>query len=379
MTKEAWLANYNEVGDYFGALKKAIDEVRAENAAKETIYIPLEVELSSPYGTFTPENVNNLPSMLANEHESDFNVLKELLKAVWKNYVERIKAHEPDHDAYYEYRHGAEATKLWKENEADIYAFLTTFETLLDAEKERRFGENSAVEDLRLDGKSLVDAIRDTGGKEYFKRDELDANLEKRKTNEMLDGFVPQKTARKAAQFAKKEFGIDVDRRLSVDILNDLNQELIRARNMFGTVGIIENIKIDQGVLDRGAFGSYNKDERSILLRPGIGRPAATYFIKNEPKGQLSTQSPYHGYRHEIGHTFLAYIEEGLSIKDRTDLCNKLRKAYEEFFGISKEGIRQLSRYAGNGYQEMVAEAIAQVLNGTSSPLAERILNILRG
>ena len=95
----------------------------------------------------------------------------------------------------------------------------------------------------------------------------------------MLDGFVPQKTARKAAQFAKKEFGIDVDRRLSVDILNDLNQELIRARNMFGTVGIIENIKIDQGVLDRGAFGSYNRDERSILLRPGMGRPAATYFI----------------------------------------------------------------------------------------------------
>ncbi|MBQ9370896.1 MAG: hypothetical protein IJU03_01770 [Thermoguttaceae bacterium] len=159
MTKEAWLANYNEVGDYFGSLKKAIDEVRAENAAKETIYEPLEVELSSPYGTFTPDNVNNLPSMLAKEHESDFNVLKELLQAVWKNYVERIKAHEPDHDAYYEYRHGAEATKLWKENEADIYAFLTTFETLLDAEKERRFGENSAVEDLRLDGKSLVDAI----------------------------------------------------------------------------------------------------------------------------------------------------------------------------------------------------------------------------
>ena len=79
--------------------------------------------------------------MLAKEHESDFNVLKELLKAVWKNYVERIKAHEPDHDAYYEYRHGAEATKLWKENEAEIYAFLTTFETLLDAEKERRLKE----------------------------------------------------------------------------------------------------------------------------------------------------------------------------------------------------------------------------------------------
>ena len=26
MTKEAWLANYNEVGGYFGALKKAIWE-----------------------------------------------------------------------------------------------------------------------------------------------------------------------------------------------------------------------------------------------------------------------------------------------------------------------------------------------------------------
>ena len=379
MTKEAWTANFNEVLDYFIALRKTIDEVSAENAEKETIYEPIPVIISSQYGTFTPDSIKNLSIMLADKREPDFDALRKLVTSLWGSYNTQIETREPKKENYYSIQHFYEAQKLWGDNKAGIYTFLTEFGTALDAEKERRFGKNGTVEDLRLDGKSLVNAIRDTGGKEYFKRDELDDNLEKRKTDEMLDGFVPQKTAKKAAQFAKKEFGINVDRHIDVDVLNDLNQELIRARNMFGTVGIIENVRIDQGVLDRGAFGSYNKDTGSILLRPGTGRPSATFFIKNEPEGQLSTRSPYHGYRHEIGHAFLAYIEKGLSLKDRTDLRNELRKTYDEFFSISKEGIRQLSRYAGNGYQEMVAEAIAQILNGTSSPLAERILNILRG
>ena len=239
------------------------------------------------------------------------------------------------------------------------------------------FPHMAHLEDLRLDGKSLVDAIRSTGGKEYFKRDELDDNLEKRKTDEMLDGFIPQKTAKEAAQFAKKEFGIDVDRHIDVDVLNDLNQELIRARNMFGTVGIIENIKTDHGVVDRGAFGSYDKDTRSILLRPGTGRPAATFFIKNEPEGQLSTRSPYHGYRHEIGHAILNYSK--ISAPEQVKV---VQKTFIEMFPSASEtskGEKQLSRYAGKDYNEMVAEAVAEILDGNPRPLALRILNELLG
>ena len=175
-------------------------------------------------------------------------------------------------------------------------------------------------------------------------------------------------------------FGIDVDRRLSVDILNDLNQELIRARNLFGTVGIIENVKTDQSVLDRGAFGSYNKDTGSVLLRPGMGRPAATVFIKNEPEGQLSTRSPYHGYRHEIGHAILNYFK--ISAPKRIEVIESI---YLEMFArdpgtiLLSEGEKQLSIYAGTNYNEMVAEAIAEIMNGNPRELALRILRGLTG
>lgn len=293
MTKEAWLANYNEVGDYFGALKKAIDEVRAENAAKDTIYIPLEVELSSPYGTFTPDNVNNLPSMLAKEHESDFNVLKELLQAVWKNYVERIKAHEPDHDAYYEYRHGAEATKLWKENEAEIYAFLTTFETLLDAEKERRFGDSPAISDMRIDDGFQRAVTLPNGEKEVFRAERIETNITK-DDSELLKGFEEKRNVKKAAKFIKKKFDIDASYsklKKHPEVADDMNQELIRAYNVFGTVGIIEKIEVDDDYVKDNKFASYRRESRTILLRSDRGGVGTGAAIKNVSEGRFSTRS----------------------------------------------------------------------------------------
>ena len=236
------------------------------------------------------------------------------------------------------------------------------------------------AEDLRLDGKTLRQALMDSEIQEHFKREELEDNLKKRESAEMLKGFEKQKNTRKAEKFIKEKLKISADySKLPIEVANDVNQELVRAFNMFGTVGIIENIKTDADLEKRGAFGSYDRKTKSIVLRPEYGRLAAALYIQKAPKGRFSTRSLLHGYRHEIGHAFLHYCEESLLPLDRTKLVNKLRAIYEDNFIKTKKGFTQLSEYSNNGYREMVAEAFAQALNGSMSELTKQIMEALRG
>jgi len=158
-----------------------------------------------------------------------------------------------------------------------------------------------------------------------------------------------------------------------------MNQELVRTLNIFGTVGIIDNIKTDPSLTERGAFGSYEIKTKTIFLRPEYGRFAASLYIEKAPEGFFSTRSSLHGYRHEIGHALLLYCEERLSLLDRTKLGNQLKGIYEKFFIKTKDGYAQLSEYSKNGYREMVAEAFAQALNGSMSELTKQIMEVLRG
>lgn len=236
------------------------------------------------------------------------------------------------------------------------------------------------VEDLRLDGKTLREALRDSEIQEHFKREEMDDNLKNRESSEMLEGFEEKKTTKEAENFIKEKLNIDADySKIPVEVANDMNQELVRTLNIFGTVGIIDNIKTDPSLAERGAFGSYEIKTKTIFLRPEYGRYAAKLYIENASEGFFSTRSSLHGYRHEIGHAFLLYCEERLSRLDRTKLGNQLKDIYEKFFIKTKDGFAQLSEYSKNGYREMVAEAFAQALNGSMSELTKQIMEVLRG
>ena len=237
-----------------------------------------------------------------------------------------------------------------------------------------------SAEDLRLDGMSLGKAVRANGYKEYFKREELEDNLKKRETPDALAGFEEQETTKKAKKFIKEKLNIDADySKIPIEVANDMNQELIRAYNIFGTVGIIENIGIDPDLEQRSAFGSFIRKTKTIVLRPNFSREDASSFIRNEKAGSFSTDSPLHGYRHEIGHAFLYYCEEALLLRDKTQLINELKLLYSNNFELSSRGFRELSFAASGGYREMVAEAIAQFMNNSESPLAKTVMITLRG
>ena len=188
----------------------------------------------------------------------------------------------------------------------------------------------NAIEYLRLGDKTFTQALRESKNQEYFKREEMDDNLKQRESSEMLEGFEEQKTTEEAENFIKEKLNIDADySKIPIEVANDMNQELVRTFNIFGTVGVIDNIKTDPSLAERGAFGSYEIKTRTIFLRPEYGRFAATLYIQKAPEGLFSTRSSLHGYRHEIGHAFLFYCEERLLPLDRTKLINQLKDIYE--------------------------------------------------
>ena len=237
------------------------------------------------------------------------------------------------------------------------------------------------LEDLRKDGKEYRDKEHKGIREGFLTRKEIFDNLESAtETDKMLVGFEEQRKIREAEQFIRHTFGIIANYRdIPLDVANDMNQELVRAFNMFGTVGIIENIKSDRDLLDRGAFANYNGETKTISLRLERGRFSATYYIKNAPEGKFSTKSPLHGYRHEIGHAILKYCEESRDRHERLRLVDELEKIRNKMFFLSNEGYKQLSEYAGNNIREMVAEAIAQAMHGEASPLTKKILLLLKG
>ena len=107
-------------------------------------------------------------------------------------------------------------------------------------------------------------------------------------------------------------------------------------------------------------------------LRSDRGRMTVTLEMNRVPKGLFSSKSPLHPYRHEIGHALWMYFWAA-----NPKVANIMEAIYKKYFELSDYGIGELSLYAAKKKEEMVAEAIAECLNGNPRPFAKAIVKIL--
>lgn len=286
----------------------------------------------------------------------------------WEDYLKEVA----DRGGFFRKQTEEQSRRTLENEHVRIDEFFDEIKEDVEAEIARREKGNEDVEYLRLDGQELRDAEHALVKEEMLTRSEITANIEPkdmeaRETSaKLLEGFEEQKTIEDAERFAKNHFGIIADySEIPLDVANNVNQELTRAFNMFGTVGIIENINADYDLEARGAFGNYKWKTNTISVRPERGSITAERYIKNAPKGvfsdkKFSTNSPLHGYRHEIGHALHKYCEENRHPLDLKKLNEGLNKIRHRAFHLSRQGYEQLSEYAGESIREMVAEAFAQ-------------------
>ena len=166
--------------------------------------------------------------------------------------------------------------------------------SLLDVTKEEleEFIENTRSEDIRLDGKDLLTALRHNGFKESLKPlEEIIAESQGQNTQDKsVKGFVKTESLEDAEKFIFAKFGIKAQYRkklfrqgVPLDVANDLNQELCRAYNVFGTVGIIENIQPDASLLERDSGASYNRKTGTISIRPVVWKNGGKTIYRKNP------------------------------------------------------------------------------------------------
>ena len=148
---------------------------------------------------------------------------------------------------------------------------------------------------------------------------------------------------------------------------------MIRAFNVFGTVGNIERIEVDNDYVKDERFASFNHETHTILLRSDRGRAGTAVAVKTSNR-QFSTESGLHPYHHEIGHALWDYLK-----RSDGDFLDKMLKVYTDNFIKTKRGVTLLSEYAKENASEMFAEAIAEILNGTPGELSKRILADIQG
>ena len=91
---------------------------------------------------------------------------------------------------------------LWKDNKSDIGKLFDELHNTLDAEKERRFGENQTISDMRLDGRFRRATTLPNGDQEVFRAGNIEDAMQKN-NREQLKGFEEKRNVRKAAILSK--------------------------------------------------------------------------------------------------------------------------------------------------------------------------------
>lgn len=142
-----------------------------------------------------------------------------------------------------------------------------------------------------------------------------------------------------------------------------------------------------------GIYGLYTHNSGVITMFGVGGKDGKAFMTKvakdMKKKGEWSTDSPLHAYRHELGQV----IQEHLSVND-TDYGKKLKiitelrhSVFNDLTKISesdtiKEKTRLLSTYGINEFDEIdefISEGIAEWLNGKPRQTAKKIVDILLG
>lgn len=188
--------------------------------------------------------------------------------------------------------------------------------------------------------------------------EDIDQNIFERSESEFLDGYKEQNTRRGAEVFIKKKFAINADySRIPLDVANIMNRELIRARKVFGTCGLVERIVPNDGHFREGDVASYDNPTRTIMLRTDLGVVGTKVLIKKKGVGWLSSTHDGRPYMHEIGRALLNYVENLLTNNANTDkglyaskagleLNDKLFKVFSDNFMKKHDGCWELFRYA---------------------------------
>lgn len=196
------------------------------------------------------------------------------------------------------------------------------------------------------------------------------------------------KTRQQAEKFVESNFGFSANYEgLRVETANAINQTLVDSKNLFGDKLLVDFIGVAdkdyQNLIPDAFLGIYENDTRSIMYIPQTMKQWEASSKKAYKVWHHSTPSPYHTFRHEMGHGVgRYYVENKPSIIEKIEKIRKDALKDIPSWGISTEEENRrmgemLSSYAFTNTSEFIAESVAEYMNGNPRSLAKKVVNIL--
>ena len=209
--------------------------------------------------------------------------------------------------------------------------------------------------------------------------------------------FVTATTIEEARAYLKDTLGVDASleyRAVNIDVANMINKEILATYNSFGNLhdkGVLEQVFIATGD-KRRYVAAYNPSAKTaIFKKDSVSRKSSLKKMGEQAQEQYavgfwSTGAKEHAVRHELGHA----IEKAYKTPEKMAAIEKLRAdtmrecgiiKYEKVptYGQAKEAGEKLSYYGLQDSSEMIAESVAEYLNGTPRETASAVIDILLG
>ena len=207
--------------------------------------------------------------------------------------------------------------------------------------------------------------------------------------------FAPAETIEQAKEYAQNTLGLgtsgyDV---MNIDVANMVNEEITNFYNTFGNLhelGVLDEIRVVPG--KQNFYMAYNPGFKSLIMPSGkvryktsIGKMRAN-TIQQKEWGFWSTSAPEHSIRHELGHAV-----EKLYYNGNEELEAKftgIRESILQDIGGGKWNMNagdevmlgagdKISYYALRNNGELVAESVAEYMNGNPRPVANEVVGEL--
>ena len=226
---------------------------------------------------------------------------------------------------------------------------------------------------------------------------EINAAAKRPENTKKLIAFSKGDDIYEAIRFAENGLNIKASANYSamnVDVANMVNESIANAFNIFDGLeakGYISGIYI---VTDDDNFvGAYNTLTKQIKFKKDYVTPSgsieriAKIAIRQNRQGFWSTDSPAHCVRHEIGHALENMIRT--EYPERIAEIEEIRVSLAEKCGIidysSSRKDRHLVKKAGQyisyyglaDESELIAESVAEYLNGNPRKVAMDVMSIL--
>lgn len=171
---------------------------------------------------------------------------------------------------------------------------------------------------------------------------------------------------------------VDNSAKIDKSFADELKVEYDKFTTTFGELPNLKDVNISP-YYGYGVYGSFNPNSGEITLM-GIGGKKGKSFITQvasaeHKSGQWSTASPYHSFRHELGHALQERMKQDKSWEEKVSKIEKIiEEMKKELTDLDDSDIisykkKKLSLYGFTNTDEFISECIAEYVN---SPVKSR-------